>query len=478
MKVGEVKPTGEQVEIQYNRAMEAYTRRKYGEASELFKYVIQNADSRELRAKSQFYMGEIYKSGERYGTALIYYAQANSLGLSTEDFIQEVAPNSDIKSLETALKYIKSDLRAYILYITARKYQAEGKEREGDRIFQTIVREYPETIYARKARYMEKTKGKAKIGVLLPLTGSYTEIGNSIKRGIEIGSRDKFVPVFADTKGNPLIAYREAVRLIKKEKVSGIIGPLLSLNSFAIACLTEYLEIPLISPTATKALIDSVGESSYMINRTLPMQARAMANYATNELGVETFAIMYPETDYGKALERNFRKEVEQKGGNVLSSISYREGDPDFKDELRTIKENNPQAIYVPAMTDDIPLIAPQLKYFKLKSQILGADGWKSPDIFRQIDSSYLDGVVLTGYPYSPGSNFIRRFDYVYREDPNRYAALGYDSASLMEFLIENPGTDPGDADINFIAGSIVDEGDYSMVPFYIINNGEFESLK
>ena len=54
-------------------------------------------------------------------------------------------------------------------------------------------------------------------------------------------------------------------------------------------------------------------------------------------------------------------------------------------------------ALYIPALTGDIPLIAPQLKYFKIKSQILGADGWKSEEIFNQIEKNPLlakQGVV------------------------------------------------------------------------------------
>jgi branched-chain amino acid transport system substrate-binding protein len=468
----------EDINVAYNMAMEAYTRQEYKEASDLFIYVFKNTEDNSIKSKSLFYLGEIYRTFGKYGSSLLSYSMADFYGLDCLENIKEIAPNADIKSIEKSVEYAPIDLKPYLLYIAARKYQKEGNERKSNELFAKIIAEYPNTVYARQAQYLEKAKGEYRVGVLLPLTGSYSDIGESVKRGIEIGSKDKFIPIYTDTKGNPLISYKEAKRLIKNEKVSGIIGPLLSLNSFSVACLTDYIGIPLVSPTATQELIDSIGDRTFIINRSLYMQANAMAYYAINELGLESFSILYPLTEYGETLQKNFKDAVTKFGGQIVSQVAYKEGDPDFKDELTLINESASDALYIPALTPDIPLIAPQLKYFKIKSQILGANGWESDEIFHQIEESYLNGVVITGQPHNPTEDFKERFKFVYRSDPDRYACLGYDAANLLDIILQNPNKRISRSDISFSAGSLEGEEFYDSVPLYIINNGEFRSIK
>lgn len=468
----------EDINVAYNMAMEAYTSQEYKEASDLFIYVFKNTEENSIKSKSLFYLGEIYRTFGKYGSSLLSYSMADFYGLDCSENIKEIAPNADIKSLEKSVEYAPIDLKPYLLYIAARKYQKESNERKSNELFSRIMVEYPNTVYARQAQYLEKAKGEYRVGVLLPLTGSYSDIGESVKKGIEIGSKDKFIPIYTDTKGSPLLSYKEASRLIKKEKVSGIIGPLLSLNSFSVACLTDYLGIPSVSPTATQELIDSIGDRTYIINRSLYMQANAMAYYAINELGLESFSILYPLTEYGETLQKNFRDAVTKYGGQIVSQVAYKEGDPDFKDELTLINESASDALYIPAMTTDIPLIAPQLKYFKIKSQILGANGWESDEIFNQIEESYLNGVVITGQPHNPTEDFKERFKFVYRKDPDRYACLGYDASNLLGLILQNPNIRISRSDINFSAGSLEGEEFYDSVPLYIINNGEFRSIE
>ncbi|MEA1913258.1 MAG: penicillin-binding protein activator [candidate division WOR-3 bacterium] len=478
VKVGQVKPSRKEISFTYNSAMEAYTRQDYEEASDLFLYIVKNAEDKKIKAKSLFYLGEINKFLSKFGPSLFYYSVSSYYGINTEENIKELAPKADAKSLEKSIFYAPENLKSYLLYTLARKYQSQGREKESSEVFSKIIQKYPESIYARESKYVATTEGKFKVGVLLPFSGSYIGIGESVRRGIEIGSREKFIPIYADTKGKPLKSYKEALNLVKKEKVSGIIGPLLSLNSFGVSCLCDYLSMPLIPPTATKELIDSVGEKIYIINRSLSQQAKAMAFYATRVLGFKTFSILYPSTDYGETFEKNFVKTVKKQGGIIIASIAYREGDPDFKDELKTINEGSPEAVYIPAPTTDVPLISTQLKYYNIKSQVLGADGWKSEVIFRQIENSSLEGVVVSGEPYHPTKDFINRFKFVYQKNPDRYAGLGYDAANLMGRLLQNSEENLRESDLNLTAGSLNCENSYTKVPLYIINNGQFKPIK
>ena len=475
-----IQPTSEEeVTRIYEDAMKAYTDQNYKEANQLFLIVAKNDQSKKLKANSYFYLGEINKAMANYGKALISYAAASHYGIKTSENVKELASLSDPKDLEKAIPYVKEDLKPFLLYTIARKLQSAGKDKESLKYFEEIEKEYPESEYARKSKYMSQHKGKTKIGVLLPLTGVYSKTAESVKRGIEIGSRDKFIPIYADTRGNPVISYKEAVDLIRNKNISGIIGPLFSRNCFAIACLSDYVKIPFIAPAATKEFIDSTGEQCYIINRTIEQQANAMANYAVNELGLRTFSIFYPNSDYGKTFENFFSEKVIELDGSIVNSFSYKEGQKDFQDELNRIKESNPDAVYIPATTLDVPAIASQIKYLGIKSQILGADEWKSKEIFRQqVETSALEGIIISENPFNPTEEFIKEFNFIYRKDPDRYAGLGYDAALLMGSLAENIRDMRRLKNIRLTAGSLGLADSYEDVHIYMISRGDFKLIK
>ncbi len=475
----EIQPSREDVSKIYEQAMKAYTEQKYKEANDLFLAVTKKSETRELTGNSLFYLGEINKATENYGKALISYVAASTYGIKTDESIKEMASLSDLSSLEKAVTYVSEDIKPFLLYTLATKLQSESRESESEKYFSEIVSNYPRSEYARKAKYISRHKGRIRVGVLLPTSGSYRQDAISVKNGIEIGSKDKFFPLYVDTKENPVKSYKEAVRLIQQEKVSGIIGPLFSRNSFAIACLCDYVGIPYISPTATKEFIDSTGENSYIINRTIEQQAIAMANYAISSLGLRTFSILYPYSDYGETSENVFSAKVNELGGTIINSIYYKEGKRDFQDELKTIKAGQPDAVYIPATTSDVPAIASQIKYCGIGSQILGADEWKSNEIFsQQVEASALEGVIITDSPFHPTKSFLDEFNLVFNREPDRYACLGYDAAILMGNLISNPRDKERLKDIQLTAGSLGSKSSYKNVSIYIINKGAFKLIK
>ncbi|MBN1694341.1 penicillin-binding protein activator [candidate division WOR-3 bacterium] len=463
----------------YESAMKAYTEQNYKKANDLFLVVAKNSESTKLKANSFFYLGEINKATANYGKALISYAAASHYGLNTSENTKELAALSDVSSLEKAITYATEDIKPFLLYTLARKFQSDANEKESLKYFSEIEKKYPNSEYARKAKYISRNKGKTRVGVLLPFTGIYSETAESVKRGIEIGSRDKFIPLYVDTRGDPVISYKEAVNFIKREKISGIIGPLFSRNSFAVACVCDYAGIPFISPTATKDFIASAGEHCYIINRTIEQQAKAIAKYAIIELGLRTFSILYPYSDYGETFENFFSEKVIELGGTIINSISYKEGKRDFQDEINRIKTSNPDAIYIPASTQDVPAIASQIKYLGIKSQILGADEWKSEEIFRQqVETSALEGIIITESPFNPTEVFSEEFNFIFRKDPDRYACLGYDAALLMGSLIENPENKVRLKNMQLTAGSLGTGDSYDNVHIYIISRGNFKLIK
>ena len=93
-------------------------------------------------------------------------------------------------------------------------------------------------------------KENFKIGVLLPLSGKYSYVGQSLLDTmtlvIEENKNLDVELIIKDTKANPLVTKKITHELID-EKVQIILGPFFSSTSGEIAKIAKYNKIPLIS---------------------------------------------------------------------------------------------------------------------------------------------------------------------------------------------------------------------------------------
>ena len=100
-----------------------------------------------------------------------------------------------------------------------------------------------------------------KIGVIAPLTGNYAQYGTAVKEGVELkvdainnagGINGKKIElVIADSKGDVQESVNAFKKMVSQDKVSVVIGEVVSATSQAISGLAQQAKIPLISATAT-----------------------------------------------------------------------------------------------------------------------------------------------------------------------------------------------------------------------------------
>ena len=97
-----------------------------------------------------------------------------------------------------------------------------------------------------------------------------------------------------------------------------MIGPLLSKNLPVMAEMAERTHIPLITPSATVPNLRRFGNYVFSTALTYGQQAKRVAEYATREQPFKRFAVLYPDTPYGRDLARLFA----QKSGNRTENRS------------------------------------------------------------------------------------------------------------------------------------------------------------
>ena len=315
------------------------------------------------------------------------------------------------------------------------------------------------------------------IGCLLPFSGRYAEYGKRIEKGIamafnealkQTGISDLQV-LFRDT-GSDDETTQKAVRELVDAGASVIIGPVGNVE--AAAREAQLRGVPLIALSGKEGIAAS-GDFIFRNFMTRRMQVKTVVTYAFEVLGLNDFAILYPDEPYGKDFMRLFWDEVDRFGGEIRGVEMYTSGTKDFASVIgkltgshyRKVKasgetpewgrvwpeeEGKPrkkgpevdfEAIFIPDGPENLQLILPQLAFHDLGGvYTLGTNLWHSPDLIKAASKQLKGSIIPDGF-FSRSRKpqvlkFVKAFKGLYGASPTYIEAISYDSTLMVFSLI------------------------------------------
>ncbi|MDZ7680270.1 MAG: ABC transporter substrate-binding protein [Fodinibius sp.] len=241
-----------------------------------------------------------------------------------------------------------------------------------------------------------------------------------------------------------------------------VLGPLFSEPARKMADLSEQYQIPMIAPLANSDTLNIDNPYVYQANPTFTSHGRRMAEYAVQELQMDTLAVLTEKNSLGESSAYAFRDRAEKLGAKVthffvdnLESQGYEITDYTkyFTTDSAKIESlgnyHYLDAVYAPftgqAASTLAELLLVDLKAMNSNLTVLGSQEWGNFELAetqrgnRNIyfsESFYMDQKSQRLKQFK--ERFKRRFDM----EPNRFAMIGYDAASyLLETLhtIGNP---------------------------------------
>ncbi len=298
-----------------------------------------------------------------------------------------------------------------------------------------------------------------RVGLLTPLTGAVATYGQSVRNAVVMGidsinasggiNGRQIKLIVLDDKGDSTESAQAARRLIDREKVALIIGPVITPAVMAVAPIAQAEGIPMITPTGTGDQITELGDYIFRAAYKDSFQGRIMAQFAYDNLGITEASIIYDiANDYSVGLRSAFKATFEELGGKIISEESYSTGDNDFSAQLTSLTMRNPQALFIPDYYSAAGPILMQAKLMGMTSVMLGVDGWDSPDLYALANGFEEDGYIVNHYSKDDESpttqTFIAEYTERYGTAPDALAALGYDGVLIVARALEAAGsTDP-----------------------------------
>lgn len=335
-------------------------------------------------------------------------------------------------------------------------------------------------------------EGVITIGVLLPLTGPLSPLGNEMLNGYEIaramindagGINGRQVEYEISDAPTPEAATSVAGTLSANEDIALIMGSYsssIAIPASAVASRnrTVYWETGGISAEITDRDLDYVYRT--VVSSGMPVYQDAVATFisdiAAPALGTEpqdiNFGLVYTDDAFGTAGSEAFNAIAAAEGFNVAVDESYSASTSDLSSVIERLKNADVNVLYaVGGITDAILLVRQSEELGFEPDLIIGNGAGFSDAGFVDGAGGAAEGVVvsdavplhisddLLAPDVSPSySEFIEAFESENGYEPLTHATLGFVGATAL-FQEVLPGAETCDAD------SIVEQADAVDVP-------------
>jgi branched-chain amino acid transport system substrate-binding protein len=285
------------------------------------------------------------------------------------------------------------------------------------------------------------------IGHFGSMTGSEATFGQSTDNGIRLavkelnaagGIKGKRVELKTyDDQGKTQEAGTAVTRLITSDKVTAVLGEVASSLSIAGGRVAQQYGVPMITPSSTNPAVTQIGDMVFRVCFLDPFQGWVEAKFARENLKAGKAAILYDQAQaYSKGLKDYFKDAFEKMGGTITSVQAYTGGDQDFSAQLTTIRQTNPDLIFVPGYYTDAGNVSIQVRKLGITVPMLGGDGWDSTQLAAigkdAIEGSYFSNHYSFQEDRPEVKNFVDKYKTDYGQIPDGLAALGYDAARLL----------------------------------------------
>ena len=298
-----------------------------------------------------------------------------------------------------------------------------------------------------------------KIGVNTPLSGTYAPIGQQVRWGLELATKEinaaggiagrQIQLIFEDEEANPAVAVQKADKLFQVDKVDFLTGTVNSGSTLAVGQTAERAG-KLIATTVSFAdsiTADKCSPHVFRVNARAEQQSAALAAWLAKEKPNPKVYALGPDYEMGRSTVAAFQKGVKERGGTNLGEVFAPLDSKDYTQYFGQIRAARPQVLYTSTAGNDTVRLLTQMQDFGLLNNltVVGASGTVTSQNVGAIGSA-ADGFV-TGVGYSPqidtpeNKKFVEAFRAANKTDPDLYGADSYGLIYFYKAAVEKAGS-------------------------------------
>jgi ABC-type branched-subunit amino acid transport system substrate-binding protein len=280
-----------------------------------------------------------------------------------------------------------------------------------------------------------------RVGVLLPFSTRGSE-AQSLYDAAELALFDhgdaSTLLIPRDSGPDPAAAAGAAQQLLG-DGADVIIGPVAKDQISAISGAARSARVPVIGFSTDRAV---AGDGVYLLTYPFEEEVARIVEYASAQ-GAKRFAILAPDTEYGRRVDAAFRREVAARAGAVVAGALYPRSDKAAAaaatDVAAQAKTAGAQALLIADNGSPLRTIGQTLlqdNFASAQIKLLGTSLWAAD---AQREPSLAGGLYAAPDPALRAA-FEARFRAAFGHTPSRLAALAYDAVAVSETLARDVG--------------------------------------
>ena len=247
-----------------------------------------------------------------------------------------------------------------------------------------------------------------KIGVFEPQTGDNGAGGKQEILGMEYahslfptvdiaGETYKVQLEIVDNRTTPENGPSAAAELINRN-VSIVLGSYGSGVSIAGGEVFQQAGMPALGTSCTNPQVTADCEVYFRLAFLDPFQGTVLANYAYNELGVDTaYTLAMLGSDYDQGLVYYFKEAFEALGGKVVPE-DFPEGSANFVSYVNNAKAAGAGVLFAPVSINYAQLIVEASAAQGFEGALLGSDTWDNNMVIESAKGTDIECFVTTFY--------------------------------------------------------------------------------
>jgi branched-chain amino acid transport system substrate-binding protein len=231
---------------------------------------------------------------------------------------------------------------------------------------------FPSTVNVARAQSRE-----IKVGIVSAYSGVFSVIGKRSELGIRLAFekskyRDRVKFFIEDSQVKPDVAVQKAQRLVEREGVDVLVGPVAAHEALAVSeyCKSKKKLMLLVYGGNVKIAGDSCSRYTFMVGHTIWSVSAPVVPWILETLGKDVF-LMGSDYITGKDIVRWMDEGIKKGGGRVVGTAFPPLGNAEFAPYIAQIKNASPRPKVVTGFIggSDLVALAKQFDEFGLKRE-------------------------------------------------------------------------------------------------------------
>ena len=317
------------------------------------------------------------------------------------------------------------------------------------------------------------TAGKPlKLGILLPFTKVYAELGNSMKRSADLYIKSKGgkfanrtvpAPIYEDEANDPQVGLQKTQKFIDQDQVDVMLGIVATPIAYAIRNVVDSAKLIFIETNAggnalTRATTDCkpACKSKYIFRSSFTSWqiSNPIGEYMVSKKGVKEAFTFVSDYGFGTESQADFTAGLTKGGGKVTGTLKAPLGNNDFLPFVTQLKAQPTKDIYSFFSGTDA------IGYIKAWNQLgLSAAGYKmngagfltEQDVLKEVKEQAVGAITSLFWAVTLDNPENKAFTDLYQKEynllPDVFAVQQWDGMRAVDEALQKLGGDTSDKD-------------------------------